>query len=161
MSSSDEEFIEVFNDWYPFERYIVKNPQQINYLFDDALLTELFVPATEIKHIIRDGKIVGKTEIDYEEIYVKIKGKAGEMRFAYLDFDDSVKEIIRGIIYEDFGQYEWQSLYCEYEDKDDYIELKEVLLEQKALITEKYGECKIKSTFNITDTITLLLKDED
>ena len=48
---NDKEFINTFNEYYPFERYIVKEPKKINYLFDDVLLTELFVPSTEIKPV--------------------------------------------------------------------------------------------------------------
>jgi len=40
----DREFLSVFNEYYPFERYIVKDPKSITYLFDDAILTEIFVP---------------------------------------------------------------------------------------------------------------------
>ena len=43
---TDKEFIDTYNEYYPFERYIVKNPEKINYLFDDALLCELFIPST-------------------------------------------------------------------------------------------------------------------
>lgn len=32
MNDSDNDFIYTFNEYYPFERYIVKNPQAINYL---------------------------------------------------------------------------------------------------------------------------------
>ena len=38
---TDKEFIDTYNECYPFERYIVKNPEQINYLFDDALLCQI------------------------------------------------------------------------------------------------------------------------
>ena len=41
---TDKEFIDTYNEYYPFERYIVKHPEKINYLFDDALLCELFIP---------------------------------------------------------------------------------------------------------------------
>lgn len=55
------------------------------------------------------------------------------MRFAYFDFNDSIRETIRGIIIEDFGC--WQSLYVE-EDND--TELNKVLQEQQFLIKKKY-----------------------
>ena len=29
---NDKEFINTFNEYYPFERYIVKEPKKINYL---------------------------------------------------------------------------------------------------------------------------------
>lgn len=41
MTDTDKEFIDTYNECYPFERYIVKNPEKINYLFDDALLEDI------------------------------------------------------------------------------------------------------------------------
>ena len=84
------DFINEFNDYYPFERYIVKTPKSFVYLFDDAQLTEVFVPSTEIKPIVIDGQFVGHTKAPTDEIYIKIKGPAGEMRFALYDFADAV-----------------------------------------------------------------------
>ena len=45
--SYDIDFINEYNNYYPFERYIVKTPKSINCLFDDVQLTELFIPSTE------------------------------------------------------------------------------------------------------------------
>ena len=140
------DFINVFNDYYPFERYIVKTPKSIVYLFDDALLTELFIPSTEIKPIVLDDQFIGFTEIPKNEIYVKVKGSAGEMRFALFDFADAVIDDIMCIVISDFGGYEWESLYVDHEDDNE--DLKTALLEQKRLIEEKYGECGIKDTIN-------------
>ena len=141
-----EEFVNVFNGYYPFERYIVKTPKSIVYLFDDAQLTELFMPSTEIKPIVLDGKFMGFTKFPKNEIYVKVKGTAGEMRFALVDFADSVIEDIMCIVISDFGGYEWEGLYVDHEDDDE--DLKTALLEQKRLIEEKYGECTVKDTIN-------------
>lgn len=146
--NADEEFKNVFNEYYPFEKYIVKTPKPINYLFDDLLLTELFIPNAEVKPILYDKKngakgILTWTKINKDEIYVKVKGVAGESRLAYYDFADHIREEIRGIILKDFGGYEWQSLYCEYEDGES-PELEKVLNEQKSLIEAKYGECFVK-----------------
>ena len=141
-----EEFTNVFNEYYPFERYIVKTPKSVVYLFDDALLTELFIPSTEIKPIVLDGQFMGFTKIPKNEIYVKVKGPAGEMRFALFDFADSVIDDIMCIIISDFGGYEWECLYVDHEDDNE--DLKKALLEQKRLIEEKYGECGIKDTIN-------------
>ena len=141
-----EDFINVFNEYYPFERYIVKTPKSIVYLFDDALLTELFIPSTEIKPIVLDGQFIGHTKVPKNEIYVKVKGTAGEMRFALFDFADAVIEDILYIIVSDFGGYEWEGLYVDHEDDNE--DLKIALLEQKRLIEEKYGECGIKDTIN-------------
>lgn len=141
-----EEFVNVFNEYYPFERYIVKTPKSIVYLFDDAQLTELFMPSTEIKPIVLDGQFMGFTKFPKNEIYVKVKGSAGEMRFALFDFADSVIEDIMCIVISDFGGYEWESLYVEHDDGSE--DLKIALLEQKRLIEEKYGECNVKDTIN-------------
>lgn len=140
------DFINEFNEYYPFERYIVKTPKSIVYLFDDALLTELFIPSTEIKPIVLDGQFIGHTKVPKNEIYVKVKGSAGEMRFALFDFADSVIDDIMCIVISDFGGYEWECLYVDHEDDNE--DLKTALLEQKRLIEEKYGECGIKDTIN-------------
>jgi hypothetical protein len=153
---TDKEFINTFNEYYPFERYIVKNPEKINYLFDDVLLTELFVPSTEIKPVIYHGGFIDFTRVNDDEIYIKLKTTVGEFRMAYYDFDDSIREEIRRIIISDFGGYEWESLYVEHEEDDDFNELKDVLKIQKKLIEEKYGVCNIKDNFITEDTIEIL-----
>lgn len=141
-----EEFVNVFNEYYPFERYIVKTPKSFVYLFDDAQLTEVFVPSTEIKPIVIDGQFIGHTKVPTDEIYIKVKGPAGEMRFALYDFADAVIDEIISIVISDFGGYEWECLYVEHEDDNE--NLKTALLEQKRLIEEKYGECTSKDTIN-------------
>lgn len=154
--SYDTEFINTFNEYYPFERYIVKTPKKINYLFDDAFLCELFIPSTEIKPIMHEGEFVGFTQIHDDDVYVKIKTSAGEIRMAYYDFNDHIREVIRGIIISDFGDYEWQCLYVEPDEDDDCNELKEALLIQKKLIEEKYGTCNVKDNFIIEHSINIL-----
>ena len=158
---ADKEFIGTYNEYYPFERYILKNPKKINYLFDDALLCELFIPSTEIKPIMHDGDFVGFTRINDDDIYIKLKTSAGEIRMAYYDFNDHIREEIRNIIISDFGSYEWECLYVEHgEDEDDDLdELKEALQIQKKLIEEKYGTCNVKDNFIIEDTIILIKED--
>ena len=139
----DREFINVINEYYPFERYIVKSPKSLDPTFDDLILTELFVPKTEIKPIIHNDKLVCFTGVKHDEIYVKVKGVAGEMRIGYFDFAPHIRETIRDIVITDFGPYEWQSLYVEGED-EELPKLEKVLSEQKALIEKKYEECIIK-----------------
>ena len=159
----DKEFISTFNEYYPFERYIVKNPKSINYLFDDVLLSELFIPSTEIKPVIYEGGFTDFTRINDDEIYIKLKCKNEcddkwvEFRMAYYDFDDHIREEIRHIIISDFGGYEWESLYVEHEEDDDFNELKEALKIQKKLIEDKYGVCNVKDNFIIEDTINILI----
>lgn len=144
MEEHDEKFLLDFNEYYPFEKYIIKNPKKINNLFDDALLCEIFVPNTKIEPVFdRNGKLSYWTCINPDEVYVKIKGDAGEMRFSYFDFARHVREDIRIIFEEDFGQYNYESLYVDHEDDDNQSLLKE-LDYQKKLITDKYGECITK-----------------
>lgn len=158
MSDYDKEFMDTFNEYYPFERYIVKEPKQINYLFDDVILTELFVPSTEIKPLVDENGVFlhGFTKINNDDIYVKLKCCDSEFRMAYYDFEEHIREEIRRIILTDFGSYEWESLYVDYGDEDADEELKEALLTQKQIITNKYGECNIKTNFIIENTIKLL-----
>lgn len=47
-----EDFLSVFNDRYPFERYIFKTSHSLGNLFDDVVVTEVFAPTTEIKPTI-------------------------------------------------------------------------------------------------------------
>ena len=144
MTEKDNEFISVFNEYYPFERYIVKTPQPINYLFDDAVITELFVPNTEIKPVLYNSSFVGYSSVNEDEIYIKVRGNAGEMRFSYFDFSEGVRETIRDIIIDDMGEYEYESLYVDHEDGEP--ELREMLKNQKSMIIEKYGKCETKKS---------------
>lgn len=156
MNNYDKDFIETFNEYYPFERYIVKEPKQINYLFDDVVLTELFVPSTEIKPCVdEEGIFHGFTSINNEDIYVKLKCGDAEFRMAYYDFEEHIREEIRNIIISDFGGYEWECLYVEHED-DSGEDLKKALLVQKMLIEEKYGVSSIKKNILIENTIAIL-----
>lgn len=147
----DNQFLNIFNEYYPFERYIVRNPKSIGNLFDDALLLEIFIPTTEITPIIDDsGNLLSFTSIEDDSIYIKIKGP-GEMRLGYFDFSDHIRENIRNIIIEDFGKYEWECLYVDHEDME---ELNKLLFEQKSLIEEKYTLCFIKDTKFKADLIS-------
>ena len=140
----DKAFLNTFNECYPFERYIIKKPKSIGNLFDDAVLTEIFVPYTEIKPVVDDnGEFLFFTKIKQNDVYVKLRTIAGEIRFGYFDFTEYIREEIRNIFVEDFGPYEYECLYVDYEDNASLIE---VLNTQKALITEKYGECHIKTS---------------
>jgi hypothetical protein len=131
----DESFLDIFNFHYPFERYIIQNPKSIGNLYDDAILTEIFVP-----YIDDSEELIGS-----DEIYIKIKGEAGTMRFAYFDFEEHIRLNIIRIFYEDFGISEYEYLYIDYDDTYDI--LKPILDRQKKLIIEKYGECYTKNNY--------------
>ena len=79
-----------------------------------------------------------------DDIYVKVKGCAGEMRLGYFDFSATIRENIRDIVIEDIGEYEYESLYVDHEDGN--LELIEMLKTQKSMITDKYKECKVKKS---------------
>lgn len=151
---NEDEFINTFNSYYPFERYIFKNKHQINYLFDDLVVTEFFVPTTEIKPVTDDnGRLITFTRIPDDEIYVKVQCKGVEFRLAFYDFDRSVREEIRYAFIKDLGGYEFECLYVDHEDMDD---LKEALQWQKTIIESKYKVCNIKASCICTDTIELV-----
>lgn len=139
----DKEFINVINEYYPFERYIVKSPKSLEPTFDDLILTELFVPNTEIKPILHNGHLVYFTNVNPDEIYVKVRGKAGEMRIGYYDFAKHIRNEIIEIILGDIGGVNWQSLYAQDTD-EDLPDLEKMLNEQKSLIEIKYGDCLVK-----------------
>ena len=152
MNDYDKKFLNVFNEYYPFERYIFKEPKSLGLTFDDAVLTELFVPYTEIKPILNpDGSFARFTKLNPNEVYVKVKGDAGEMRFAYIDFNDHIRQQIQWDFVEDLGQYNYELLYVEPENENDNAELKELLKVQFRLIKDKYGDCKIKNNRLISE----------
>ena len=69
-----EEFLSVFNDRYPFERYIFNTPCSLGNLFDDVLVTEVFVPSTEIKtYFSNNGQCFDSNEIPIDEVYLNLE----------------------------------------------------------------------------------------
>ena len=140
----DDEFIKLFNENYPFEKYIFSTPQSLGMLFDDVLMTEIFIPYTEIKPITsQNGSLIGFTEVPKDEIYIKVIGKSGEMRIGYFDLESHIRETIRDAFVYDFGDYEYECLYVDYDDMQPLID---VLQRQKELISNKYGACRVKKS---------------
>ncbi len=149
MKNPDEEFIEIFNNYYPFVKYILKVPKSLGFIYDDCVLTELFIPYFEAKPVLdRNGDLSYFTKRNYEELYCKIQGPAGEMRIAYLDFGEHIQETIRFMVIQDLGPENWQSLYVEYDENDYSKELESELRLQKKLIQDKYGSVDIKDNIN-------------
>lgn len=147
MNESDKMFFEIFNNYYPFESYIVKEPKPINRLFDNVQLLEIYIPKTDIIPLLDDnGNLITFTrnrKID-EDILIKLKGPAGEFKLAYMDFNEHVRETIREIIIKDFGDCEWQSLYIDCGDEEDNNQLEKALQVQRELIEKEYGFCYTK-----------------
>ena len=137
----DEDFLNLFNEWYPLEYYIFEEPKSLGLDFDDVKLMEIFVPSTKVEPIIHNGQYIGSVRVNPDKVYVKVKGPAGVMRFGYMEFDSSVRESIRWNFYEDFGDC-LQYLYIDTEDTEVIEELKHVLNKQYTLIMERYGTCK-------------------
>lgn len=150
----DEDFLNLFNEWYPLEYYIFEEPKSLGLDFDDVQLMEIFVPSTKVEPIIHDGQYIGSVRVNSDKVYVKVKGPAGVMRFGYMEFDSSVRESIRWNFYEDFGDC-LQYLYIDTDDSEIIEELKYVLNKQYTLITERHGVCKI--TKNIPGCRTELI----
>ena len=148
MNDYDREFLSVFNEYYPFERYILNKPGSLGNLFDDLLLTEIFVPQTEIDPIFSEnGHLITFTDFNQNDIYIKVRGNAGEMRLGYFDFSEHIREQIRSLMVEDIGSYEYECLYVDYNnDYDNMDELVDKLRHQKELIIAKYGKCNIKES---------------
>lgn len=141
----EEEFINIFNNNYPFDKYILKNPVPINSRFDDLLLTEIFVPETHIKPILNDeGKFMYWSEMPWNEIYIKCKTKNSEpFRLAFYDFAEDVRDEIEWAMIKDFDPYAWECLYIEFDEPSEDILLQNLQI-QYNLIKLNYGECKIK-----------------
>ena len=151
-----DEFVNQFNSYYPFEQYIMQTPKQINSLFDDVLLTELFIPDTEIKPITHEGKFYGEfTKVNWQEVYLKLQCKGVEFRMSFYDFDENIQEEIGWAVIQDFDPYSWDCLYIEFDD-DTLEMLKQSLQIQYDSIKAKYGECKVKEYFKMTETLNLL-----
>ena len=143
----DEDFLSTFNEKYPLERYIFKEPTSLGLDFDDVQLIEIFVPKTKIEPIFHNGQYIGSTKVNPKEVYVKVIGSAGEMRFGYLDFNDRVRDTIRESFYEDFGDY-FQYLYIDSEgDEEIEQEMTKILTNQYRLNVEKYGSCEVKQNY--------------
>ena len=136
----EEEFIREFNEFYPFDKYILREPKSIQTYFDDLILKEIFIPKALPEIVNCNGYLVNNNPLDYNEIYVIVQTKLGELKIGYLDFSEEIRENIRAIIYKDFGLYEWQCLYMEPDEDESFDSLQEVLEEESKLIKEKYGD---------------------
>lgn len=145
MEDFDEEFLMTFNEFYPFEKYIVKNPKRIN--DDGALLTEIFVQKTKTDTDLDSDENFLCRKYSDTNFYIKVKGDAGEMRFSYFDFAPHIREEIRRVFIEDFGQYNYDSLYFDNGDDEENQSLSEELDYQRKLITDKYGEFVAKFVY--------------
>ena len=144
---NDKEFINVFNEYYPFEHYIINNPKSIND-DDDVLLIGITVPETKIQSIYNvDGNFVFNTQVSKGDIVVILKYAFVEFTFKYYDFNDHIRDNIRSIIIDDFGAKEYEYLYIEPNEKES-IELKNILLKQKEIIEKEFGYYNIKDNIN-------------
>jgi hypothetical protein len=83
------------------------------------------------------------TKINKDKVYIKVRGKAGEMRLGYFDFEEHIRENIRDVFVKDFGHYNYESLYVDHEG-DDNSELEQFFKDQYNKIVGKYRECNTK-----------------
>ena len=150
MNEKDEQFLSTLHECYPLERYIFKNPYPINEPFKDVFLTEIFIPTCEtgwleLKTVYgeRTGKYDKVSILEYaDEFFLKLETSKDTLRLPYNAFENWIREDIRIAFFEDFGRYEWECLFVDYEKAEET--LTELFSEQKKLILNKYGECNIK-----------------
>lgn len=142
-----EEFLNIFNEDYPYERYIFKNPKPISIAFNKLLLTEIWIPYTKIEPVLYD--LNGKKAISYwtkipdSDVNVKCSTESGEIiLFNYYDFCDGVQENIISNWLEEIGDA-YQQMYIDYEDKSDRDSMFE---EQRLLNIKHYGDARVKQT---------------
>lgn len=110
-------FIQIFNDYFPYERYRFKTPISISSVHDKMYMTEINIPKQKVNKYI-----------PYNNDAIRIIVN-DSFCFSLTDFCDSIQQDIAAAVVEDFGQYEFQSLYCEYEDEEDYVALNNRLKE--------------------------------
>lgn len=147
-----QDFINTFNEYYPFDTYILKTPKQINTLFEEILITEIFIPNTNINPILsEERKNTCFTSINKKDIYVNVLVKGMEFKMWFYDFAEHVQENIVNSVIDDFEPLEWENLYIDYEEE---TKLSEILQEQQKLLILKYGFCNIKN--NIYNSQLLL-----
>lgn len=125
-----------FIEFYPLKRYIFTDPKPIENLFNNILLTEIFILSAETT----------LDEYTEEEVCVKLFCEEEIIKMSYFDFADHIKENIIDNFICDFGSDNWNSLTCliEPDDKEEECiidaDLESTLQLQKDLIEFKYGE---------------------
>lgn len=122
MGDTRDEFVKTMDTYYPLEKYVFSKPKRL----DGKTLTRLMKDI----HYKKDGNL-----------WLTIKGGAGEVSMMYDEFSDYYKRFIREALVEDFGADNWQALYTETEDD---TQLREALRRQVEAITEKDGDCRAR-----------------
>lgn len=133
-----DKFIDIFNDCYPFERYILKEPKSIGWVLDDLKLTEIFIPKTKIESITRNDRIWKYTKVDEYKTYAKFKIKDDEIKICLVDLSEGMIGDIMWTVLADFGDC-WECLYIDHEGDELEEELRKKVSEQEKLIKNKYG----------------------
>lgn len=133
MEDTRDEFVQIMDTYYPLERYIFSKPKRL----DEKTCTRLMKDI----HYKRDG-----------QLWLTIKGGAGEVSMMYDEFSDYYKKFIKEALVEDFGADNWQALYTETEDD---TQLREALKGQVEAIMVKDGDCRTREGVS-EDTLRLL-----
>lgn len=121
-----DEFLKIFNNYYPFERYLFFTPLKYT---KTMYVTEIHV------------KEKPEATFDREGVLITLKTPQGELEFSYFAFSDDLQGVIYSGFRLDLGYREFEMLCTE---KGCEKELGEKLTQQYNLIMQKYGECHIK-----------------
>jgi hypothetical protein len=123
-------FLNIFNDYYPFERYIFIAPLEYPKTMH---VSEIYVKE------IPDG------DFNPEDVLITLKSSDGEIEFSYFGLSNDLQGKISDGFRLDLGYREFEMLYSERECEK---ELGKKLTQQYKLIMQKYGECHIKENCN-------------
>lgn len=125
-----DEFLKIFNNYYPFERYIFIAPLEYPKTMH---VSEIYVKETP------DG------DFNREDVLITLKCSDGEIEFSYFGVSNDLQGKISEGFRLDLGYREFEMLYSERECE---AELSKKLTQQYDLIMKKYGECHIKEHCN-------------
>ena len=125
-----DEFLKIFNNYYPFEKYIFLTPLE----YTKAMhVSEIYVKETP------DG------DFNKEDVLITLKCSDGTVDFSYFGFSNDFQEVISLGFRLDLGYKEFKMLYSERECEK---ELNKKLTQQYNMIIAKYGKCHIKECCN-------------
>lgn len=124
MNFQAKELVKTFYKYYPYTRYIFKQPKSLSGCpFSSMNLSEFIV-------------------LDENSVHLKFKTLKGEMlMFSMNDLADHVQDAVRKTVLSDFGSFAFACLNNNHLDR---TELDNVLETQKKLLEEKYGTVLVR-----------------
>ena len=123
-------FLNIFNDYYPFERYIFITPLEHTKTMH---IPEIYVKETP------DG------DFNKEDVLITLEYSDVSVNFDYFGLSNELKYKLAEGFRNDLGYKEFEMLYSERECKE---KLGQKLTYQYTMCIAKYGECYIKKSCN-------------